>query len=503
MKSAAINSAAGLFATHPGTQTNEGKKGAKVDFSTFMSQASLQNGQDVCGQLTSSAKDSKASFADKKPSAKWDDALKDEMKTQEDVSDETKKAESDVSVSDWDDLAEEKGIPEEIAEKVEEIISKIKDALKSGFDLSEEELVSALENLGFTLGDFMNPESLNACIQALSGAEDSMALLVDEQLYNTCTQLQKEVVALVGELNENVSLTEDEMEMVLAKLDEMQQTDGLQSVAAMATDGETVVTGKQAETAVETNPDNSVFVDSKEETNRVQVGTERNTENREDAKTVVDSETETFSSVPKNSENTRKESDFTGENLAQGQNTVAEESLHQTGAAPQSDTGNVFSSTIYDGSYESIIRQVAEQVRVHVTEQASVMEMQLNPESLGKLGLSVELKQGMVTAKFVAENEQVKEAIENQVAVLKEDLNRTGMKVEAIEVTVETHEFERNLEEGQQQNQAEEEAEAERQQNSRRNINLDLLEEEDELTEAEDLAAKIMKENGNSMDYFV
>ena len=160
--------------------------------------------------------------------------------------------------------------------------------------------------------------------------------------------------------------------------------------------------------------------------------------------------------------------------------------------------------TAYDGSYESIIRQVAEQVRVQVTADASTMEMQLNPESLGKLSLSVELKQGMLTAKFIVENEQVKEAIEGQAVMLREDLDKQGVKVEAIEVAVETHEFERNLEQGQQQSQAEEEArnaENERSR-SRRNLNLDILEEEDELTEAEDLAAKIMKENGNTMDYF-
>ena len=75
--------------------------------------------------------------------------------------------------------------------------------------------------------------------------------------------------------------------------------------------------------------------------------------------------------------------------------------------------------------------------------------------------------------------------------------------MEAIEVTVETHEFERNLEQGQQQNQAEEEARSEQsRRSSRRNLNLDILEEEEELTEAEDLAAKIMRENGNTMDYF-
>jgi flagellar hook-length control protein FliK len=187
-----------------------------------------------------------------------------------------------------------------------------------------------------------------------------------------------------------------------------------------------------------------------------------------------------------------------------------EEQNSQGFSLPEGEASQVFeveaepiTYVSYDGSYESIIRQVAEQIHVQISENSSSMEMQLNPENLGKLGLSVELRQGILTARFTAENEQVREAVESQAAVLREDLVRQGLKVEAIEVTVETHEFERNLEQGQQQSQAQEDAAREQnQKNARRNLNLDLLEEEEELTDAEDLAAKIMKENGNTMDYF-
>ncbi len=164
---------------------------------------------------------------------------------------------------------------------------------------------------------------------------------------------------------------------------------------------------------------------------------------------------------------------------------------------PAVQTGFTMSTT----EFTSILRQIAEQIRVQVSADTSSMAMQLNPAHLGRLELQVELRQGMLTARFVAENEQVKEVIEGQALQLQEDLNKQGLKVEAVEVTVETHQFERNLEQGGQQ-QAEEEAKAS-ENRTRRNLNLDMLEEDEELTEAEDLAAKIMKENGNTLDYFV
>ena len=72
--------------------------------------------------------------------------------------------------------------------------------------------------------------------------------------------------------------------------------------------------------------------------------------------------------------------------------------------------------------------------------------------------------------------------------------------MEAIEVTIASHEFERNLEQN-QQGPAEEQQEAEAKKSSRRNINLNNSEElEGMMSEEENLAAKIMSEQGNSVD---
>ena len=148
-----------------------------------------------------------------------------------------------------------------------------------------------------------------------------------------------------------------------------------------------------------------------------------------------------------------------------------------------------------------LLEQVAEQIRVNVSEGTSSMEMQLNPENLGKVYVNISSKEGMIHAQLAASNEAVRAALETQVADLRQNLNQAGVKVDAIEVTVASHEFEKNLE----QNQENEKQQGERQQEQsggrRRNLNLSSLDGLSGLmTEEETLAAQMMRENGNSMD---
>jgi flagellar hook-length control protein FliK len=147
-----------------------------------------------------------------------------------------------------------------------------------------------------------------------------------------------------------------------------------------------------------------------------------------------------------------------------------------------------------------LIEQIAENVRVSVSEGTTSMEMQLNPENLGKIYLQISAKEGVVNASITASNEAVRAALEAQVADLRQSLDQAGVKVDAIEVTVASHEFEQNLD----QNFGREEQEGERQQaqaSQRRNINLSSLDElSGMMTEEEALVAQIMRDNGNSVD---
>ena len=152
---------------------------------------------------------------------------------------------------------------------------------------------------------------------------------------------------------------------------------------------------------------------------------------------------------------------------------------------------------------QNIIRQISDYMRLNVNGPETSLEMQLNPANLGKVGINISVRDGAVTAQIAVENATVKQALESQMVTLRENMNNQGLKVEAVEVTIASHEFEQNLENGAptggQQSQANGQGERNRE---NKNINLTDLTAEglEEMPEDQQLAAKIMKDNGNSMD---
>ena len=150
---------------------------------------------------------------------------------------------------------------------------------------------------------------------------------------------------------------------------------------------------------------------------------------------------------------------------------------------------------------EEIINQLVEQARVLSDTETTTMEMTLNPEGLGKIFMEVTQKGNEITAKIFTENDAVKQALESQMANLKLEMNQSSTKVTSIEVSVGTHEFERNLEEdarNQQQNQEQDNHSKKR----TRGINLNSLDELAGLMSEEDaLIAQMMLDNGNTLDY--
>lgn len=152
---------------------------------------------------------------------------------------------------------------------------------------------------------------------------------------------------------------------------------------------------------------------------------------------------------------------------------------------------------------QNVIDQIVEYTKTNLTEAVKSIEMQLNPENLGKIYLHVTEKAGNVTAQITAQNESMKDSLLQQAIVLKDNLNQQGVKVDAIEVSVGTHEFEENLERDARQQEEQARQEEERaSQNRRRSLDLNDLDDlSGLLTEEEELVARIMRDHGNNVDF--
>lgn len=79
---------------------------------------------------------------------------------------------------------------------------------------------------------------------------------------------------------------------------------------------------------------------------------------------------------------------------------------------------------------------------MNLSPENSSIEMQLNPENLGKVYLHIAAtKEGNITAELAVSSETVKTALEAQIADLRTSLNQQGIKVDAVEVAIASHEF--------------------------------------------------------------
>ena len=162
----------------------------------------------------------------------------------------------------------------------------------------------------------------------------------------------------------------------------------------------------------------------------------------------------------------------------------------------------VFSSNV---NVKDIIDQIAEHVKINNSADFSEVEISLHPATLGNVHLQVSEKAGIITAVITTENETVRDALLVQAMALKEELNEQGLKVESVEVTIASHEFEQNMQRDERQ-EAKQLYEEQVNKQTRRRIMISGLEEAQEmlqdetLSDAERIQIDMMAKNGSSMD---
>ena len=113
------------------------------------------------------------------------------------------------------------------------------------------------------------------------------------------------------------------------------------------------------------------------------------------------------------------------------------------------------SSSMY--KVKQIVTQLVDQIKVNISQTKTSMEMVLNPEALGKVQVVVQKTAGVLTAHLRCENEMTKQALETSIQVLKESFESQGLKVEKVEVAIGNYSSEYAEQEGhggEQQNDA-------------------------------------------------
>ncbi len=331
-----------------------------------------------------------------------------------------------------EDVKAEK-VADEAQKAGEELVGKVAEEL----GVSEEEVLAAMEALGFVMADLLNADNMTELVLTIEG-EDMLALMTDEGLYNSLQNLLTMVSEAVDQIGEKVELSPEELEAILeqAKVPEMEENP------------ETVPEDGKRPQIPEGQEDYTVTVERNGETVKVSVEVDGSSQTESTEVTGLKPEAvqeETTADSGKG-DGSKKEGSSQKENAQEmTHGNMLLESLLNKGGAVKSEA--VFENAMAQNTADTqnIMNQIMDYMRVQVKADMTQMELQLNPASLGTVNINITSKAGVITAQFLTQNETVKAAIESQIVQLKNSFEEQGLKVEAVEVTVASHSFERNL----------------------------------------------------------
>lgn len=365
----------------------------------------------------------------------------------------------------------------ENAEKeLEAAAEELKNEIAEKLDISVEELETVMETLGLTDASLFTQEGMTSLVMEIQQISTPVELLTNADAYQTLQDLTAIAEELLCNVKEELQLTDAQMQKALGQFAENEMA-SQEVVADEVTLQET---------------------DSKEPVEDIQQSTENGNDTSDANETSVNETT-----VKETTELTNKENHAGNnghEQQAENGQVTSENSFQLNNTQTVNQTTTDFSQNITGNnlSTQEIYDQIGEYIKTNIKPGISEVEMQLNPENLGTLHIHLSSKQGNVTAQLTVQNELVKAALEVQLIQLKENFAEQGIKVDAVEVTVESHAFNQNM---QQSNEENAQAQTEAKRSSTRSINLNGDWTEEELTEEEQLVAEMMEADGNTVDF--
>lgn len=389
-----------------------------------------------------------------------------------------------------------------------DISSQIVEKVTDDLDISEDELNNAMQLLGLTAMDLLNPANLAALYCEVTGnASDPQALVLNADftaLFNDVSQVASENDAQLDLLSQLTA--SDDGEILDADIvSSADTTDTNESTGSVNTPEKTVDSSYDDTAASGQN-----INDTADEAVKVYDGGTQDSSYKNSDEGTSSGETGNGITSDENTEKTQSKSqvdssfDDSGERILHHEDGAhSDNSVLHASVSEQLNTDTSFEMSQSQSRLRvdttDIIRQIVDSMSISNTTEESAINLQLTPESLGRMYINVSQKNSEISARIAVSNEAVKEALQTQMVNLKEALNNSGIRVNEVEITVASHEFERNLEQGA--------ANDSRQQESTNSYNgsnssgsgtdSDMMQDRAE----ERLVTQIMRDNGNSVDF--
>ena len=436
----------GLYSGVSSVASQVGQSGQSEDFSQIF--AAQSAGGETKTQVKTEQTENKV-----EETSKREDTVTE--KATDEVDKNTEKTEEKTAVTETGKAEATEETEELDTEAVEKAINEIMAAIQQVLGVTNEELKSALQELGISTEELLNTDIIPKIVVALTEGADELSVMTNEELFANVQELTAKVEDVLKDLSNQFNLEPEEMKNVLQGMFE-----------------ENVPEEELVKTSLG------------EDTANVPVMEEVRVQN-------VVTETE---NAAKSDDKEQNADSSAGQQMTFAQ-TVTER-IEQAVAKME--------TTYSQATTESIMNQIEDVIKVIQKENLTEMELQLHPASLGTVKVALAAREGVITATFTAENEAVRAALETQMVTLKQSFEEQGIKVEAVEVTVASHAFERNLN-GEGNKNTNDESAPDKKKGARRITISDRMDEavEEELNEEDRIVAEMMKQNGNTVDYTV
>ncbi|WP_027437854.1 flagellar hook-length control protein FliK [Lachnospira multipara] len=367
-----------------------------------------------------------------------------------------------------------------VNEKGKEIISEIAKKL----DLSEDEVIETMALLNMNVLDLFNLDNITELMVELNG-QGEVALIVDGSFTDALADVNETVKEAIGEIADTLNISPEEFKENISNTKMDFKDIFLKEDIKINMDKKDIPVEKNVEKVLVEVPKTNLDDVKKED-------------EEPSLKDVIASKI-VVSKKENDTANTKEDS--SDKPLLQDEKAAnkQEKEVHPENLVVNDIAKNF--ETAIEESFDpkvnqiDIVRQVVDQIKVINTEGLKEIEVMLNPENLGSVHITVTQKEGIITAHLTAQTEAVKKALENQMIALKENFNNQGIKIEAVEVTIQSHGFENNLNAGNNNKDNQDN----KNKNKRLNLDLDSLNDLDlDDLNMDELRAIDLIENGNS-----
>ena len=328
---------------------------------------------------------------------------------------------------------------------VENVANEITNEVRDILGVDDETLANAMTALGFSALDLLDTSNLAKLVLTINGSSEFTDLLTDENMMNQLNSL----IDVVENINweELTGMSKEDFATVLANSTQQGDIEH-ENLMTTVSDGETFSViqedASDRQVNVQTDVSDNItdvsdnITDAKQD---VTVVVEKNQSEAEQGSAQTDSD------AGKNMSEEIAESTLSDDDAVSSRQTNVQNNFIQNmeqAAANVEQTQSARPDTVRMQQMVDIVNQVVEKIKVSLGTESTSMEMQLNPEHLGKVLLNVSSKNGMMTAVFSVQSEEAKAALESQMFTLRENLELRELKVDAVEVNVSDFDFSRS-----------------------------------------------------------